>query len=146
MFGKKQEKLDYKLSSCCNPIPGDDVFGFVTINDGIKVHKTDCPNAISMRSNYAYRILNATWVDSSEALHFEATINITGLDSAGLTTEITKIIIESKVTNIKSISLSENAGIFKGSITVIVPNNDVLKNMIQNIKQIEGVEKVTRSA
>ena len=146
VFGKKQEKLDYKLSSCCNPIPGDDVFGFVTINDGIKVHKTDCPNAISMRSNYAYRILNATWVDSSEALHFEATINITGLDSAGLTTEITKIIIESKVTNIKSISLSENAGIFKGSITVIVPNNDVLKNMIQNIKQIEGVEKVTRSA
>lgn len=144
VFGKDKEKLDYKLATCCNPIPGDDVFGFVTINEGIKVHRTDCPNAISMRSNYAYRILPAQWIDSSAAMNFEATINITGLDSAGLTTEITKIIMESKVVNIRSISLSEDAGIFKGSITVIVPNNDILKKMIANIKKIEGIEKVTR--
>lgn len=144
VFGKDKEKLDYKLATCCNPIPGDEVFGFVTINEGIKVHKIDCPNAISMRSNYAYRILLASWIDSSTDLNFEATINITGLDSAGLTGEITRIIINSKAVNIRSISLSENAGIFKGSITVIVPNNDVLKRMINNIKKIEGVEKVTR--
>ncbi|MDR2221151.1 MAG: RelA/SpoT family protein [Flavobacteriaceae bacterium] len=144
VFGKDKEKLDYKLATCCNPIPGDDVFGFVTINEGIKVHKLDCPNAISMRSNYAYRVMPAYWVNSSTDLNFEATINITGLDSAGLTTEITKIIMESKAVNIRSISLSENAGIFKGSITVIVPNNDILKRMILNIKKIEGVEKVTR--
>ncbi|TDS56899.1 RelA/SpoT family protein [Myroides indicus] len=144
VFGKNKEKLDYKLATCCNPIPGDDVFGFVTINEGIKVHKTDCPNAISMRSNYAYRIIPAYWVDSSTAVNFEATINITGLDSAGLTTEITKIIMDSKVVNIRSISLSENAGIFKGSITVIVPNNEILKKMMANIKKIHGVEKVTR--
>ncbi|MTG97150.1 MULTISPECIES: RelA/SpoT family protein [Myroides] len=144
VFGKEKEKLDYKLATCCNPIAGDDVFGFVTINEGIKVHRTDCPNAISMRSNYAYRIMNAQWVDSSTAANFEATINITGLDSAGLTTEITKIIMESKVSNIRSISLSEDAGIFKGSITVIVPNNDILKKMINNIKKIEGIEKVSR--
>lgn len=144
VFGKEKEKLDYKLATCCNPIPGDDAFGFVTINEGIKVHKTDCPNALSMRSNYAYRIIQATWVDSKEAMNFEATINITGMDSAGLTGDITRIIIESKVINIRSISLSENAGIFKGSITVIVPNNDVLKKMMGNLKKIEGVEKVTR--
>ena len=144
VFGKDKEKLDYKLATCCNPIPGDDVFGFVTINEGIKVHKTDCPNAISMRSNYAYRIMQAHWVASSTSLNFEATINITGLDSAGLTTEITKIIMESKAVNIRSIALSENAGLFKGSITVIVPNNDILKKMIANIKKIEGVDKVTR--
>ncbi|WP_121966387.1 bifunctional (p)ppGpp synthetase/guanosine-3',5'-bis(diphosphate) 3'-pyrophosphohydrolase [Myroides sp. N17-2] len=144
VFGKEKEKLDYKLATCCNPIPGDDAFGFVTINEGIKVHKTDCPNAISMRSNYAYRIIQASWVDSKEAMNFEATINITGMDSAGLTGDITRIIIESKVINIRSISLSENAGIFKGSITVIVPNNDVLKKMMGNLKKIEGVEKVTR--
>ncbi|MDM1044500.1 bifunctional (p)ppGpp synthetase/guanosine-3',5'-bis(diphosphate) 3'-pyrophosphohydrolase [Myroides sp. 1354] len=144
VFGKDKEKLDYKLATCCNPIPGDDVFGFVTINEGIKVHKTDCPNAISMRSNYAYRIMQAHWVASSTSLNFEATINITGLDSAGLTTEITKIIMESKAVNIRSIALSENAGLFKGSITVIVPNNDILKKMITNIKKIEGVDKVTR--
>ncbi|MCS4238397.1 bifunctional (p)ppGpp synthetase/guanosine-3',5'-bis(diphosphate) 3'-pyrophosphohydrolase [Myroides odoratus] len=144
VFGKDKEKLDYKLATCCNPIPGDDVFGFVTINEGIKVHKTDCPNALSMRSNYAYRIMQAHWVASSTSLNFEATINITGLDSAGLTTEITKIIMESKAVNIRSIALSENAGLFKGSITVIVPNNDILKKMITNIKKIEGVDKVTR--
>ncbi|MBB1140909.1 bifunctional (p)ppGpp synthetase/guanosine-3',5'-bis(diphosphate) 3'-pyrophosphohydrolase [Myroides sp. WP-1] len=144
VFGKDKEKLDYKLATCCNPIPGDDVFGFVTINEGIKVHKTDCPNAISMRSNYAYRIMQASWIASSSSLNFEATINITGLDSAGLTTEITKIIMESKAVNIRSIALSENAGLFKGSITVIVPNNDILKKMITNIKKIEGVDKVTR--
>ncbi len=144
VFGKDKEKLDYKLATCCNPIPGDDVFGFVTINEGIKVHKTDCPNSLSMRSNYAYRVLVANWIASSESLNFEATINITGLDSAGLTTEITKIIMESKAVNIRSISLSENAGLFKGSITVIVPNNDILKRMITNIKKIEGVDKVTR--
>ena len=144
VFGKDKEKLDYKLATCCNPIPGDDVFGFVTINEGIKVHKTDCPNAISMRSNYAYRIMQAHWIASSTSFNFEATINITGLDSAGLTTEITKIIMESKAVNIRSIALSENAGLFKGSITVIVPNNDILKKMIANIKKIEGVDKVTR--
>ncbi|MEC4117064.1 RelA/SpoT family protein [Myroides phaeus] len=144
VFGKDEEKLNYKLATCCNPIPGDDVFGFVTINEGIKVHKTDCPNAISMRSNYAYRIIPAKWVDSQTAMNFEATINITGLDSAGLTTDITKIIMESKVVNIRSISLSENAGLFKGSITVIVPNNDVLKKMMMNIKKIEGIDKVSR--
>lgn len=144
VFGKEKEKLDYKLATCCNPIPGDNVFGFITINEGIKVHKTDCPNSLSMRSNYAYRIITANWIASTDSVNFEATINITGLDSAGLTTEITKIIMESKAANIRSISLSENAGLFKGSITVIVPNNDVLKRMITNIKKIEGVDKVTR--
>ncbi len=144
VFGKDKEKLDYKLATCCNPISGDNVFGFVTINDGIKVHRTDCPNAISLRSNYAYRILQAQWIDASSAMNFEATINIIGLDSAGLTSEITKIIMESNVVNIRSISLSEDAGIFKGSITVIVQNNEILKKMMANIKKIGGIEKVTR--
>lgn len=144
VFGKEKEKLDYKLASCCNPIPGDEVFGFVTINEGIKVHRADCPNAISLQSNYAYRILQAQWVDSSKE-NFEATIKITGLDSIGLTTQITKIITNSMGVNIKSISLSENAGIFNGQITVIVPNNTILKKMILNIKKIEGVDKVLRS-
>ncbi len=144
LFGKEKEKLDYKLASCCSPIPGDEVFGFITINEGIKVHKSDCSNAISMQSNYAYRIIAAQWVDSSKE-NFEATINITGLDSIGLTSQITKVITDSMSVNIKSISLSENAGIFNGQITVIVPNNTLLKKMILNIKKIEGVDKVTRS-
>lgn len=143
VFGKDNEKLDYKLANCCNPIPGDDVFGFVTINEGIKVHRKDCPNAISLQSNYAYRIINAQWIDSSKE-NFEATIKITGLDSIGLTGEITRVISNNMTVNIKSISLSENAGIFNGQITITVPNNALLKKLMVNIKKIEGVDKVTR--
>lgn len=143
VFGKDEEKLDYKLSSCCNPIPGDKVFGFVTINEGIKVHKTDCPNAISLRSNYAYRIIPAKWIDSSQQ-EFKATLKITGMDSLGLTNELTKVISNNMQVNIRSISLSSNAGIFNGQIAVVVPNNIVLKKLIDNIKKVDGIDKVTR--
>lgn len=143
VFGKEQDKLDYKLSSCCNPIPGDDVFGFVTINEGIKVHKKDCPNAISLQSNYAYRIIQAKWIDSSQQ-DFKAILNITGMDTLGLTNELTKVISNNMNVNIQSISLSGDAGIFNGQIVVIVQNNTILKRLIENIKKIDGIDKVTR--
>ncbi|MCV9930897.1 RelA/SpoT family protein [Flavobacterium sp. LS1R47] len=143
VFGTEHDKLDYKLSPCCNPIPGDDVFGFVTINEGIKVHKKDCPNAIGMQSNYAYRIMTAKWIDSSQE-EFKAIINITGMDVLGLTNQLTKVISNNMNVNIQSISLSTDAGIFHGQIAVIVRNNSILKKMINNIKKIDGVEKVTR--
>ena len=143
VFGIDQDKLDYKLSSCCNPIPGDTVFGFVTINEGIKVHKKDCPNAISLQSNYAYRIILAKWIDSSQQ-DFKATLEITGMDTLGLTNELTKVISNNMHVNIQSISLSGEAGIFNGQVAVIVPNNAVLKKLIENIKKIDGVDKVTR--
>ena len=143
VFGVEQDKLDYKLSTCCNPIPGDPVFGFVTINEGIKVHKRDCPNAISMQSNYAYRIMQAKWIDSSQQ-DFKAILEITGMDSLGLTNELTRVISNNMHVNIQSISLSGEAGIFNGTLAVIVPNNTILKKLIDNIKKIDGVDKVTR--
>ncbi|MFV8346831.1 RelA/SpoT family protein [Flavobacterium sp. ZB4P13] len=143
VFGKEHDKLDYKLSPCCNPIPGDDVFGFVTINEGIKVHKKDCPNAIGMQSNYAYRIMTAKWIDSSQE-EFKAIINITGMDVLGLTNQLTKVISNNMHVNIQSISLSTDAGIFHGQVAVIVRNNTILKKMINNIKKIDGIDKVTR--
>ena len=143
VFGKDEEKLDYKLASCCTPIPGDNVFGFVTINEGIKIHKVDCPNAISLRSNYAYRILQAKWIDSS-VQEFNATLMIKGIDGLGLTNELTRVISNEMNVNIQSISLSSNAGIFNGQITVIVSNNHVLNRLIDNIKSIDGVETITR--
>lgn len=143
VFGTEHDKLDYKLSQCCNPIPGDDVFGFVTINEGIKVHKKDCPNAIGMQSNYAYRIMSAKWIDSSQE-EFKAIINITGMDVLGLTNQLTKVISNNMSVNIQSISLSTDAGIFHGQIAVIVKNNTILKKMINAIKKVDGVDKVTR--
>lgn len=143
VFGEAEEKLDYKLASCCNPIPGDEVFGFVTINEGIKVHKKNCPNAISLQSNYAYRIMQAKWIDSSTQ-DFDVTLKILGIDEMGLTNELTKVISNNMAINIRSIALSSEAGVFKGEIKVSVPNNHVLQKLINNIKSVKGVDKITR--
>ncbi len=143
VFGVEQDRLDYKLSACCNPIPGDEVFGFVTINEGIKVHKRDCSNAISLQSNYAYRIMPAKWIDSSQE-EFKATLKITGMDTLGLTNELTKVISNNMHVNIQSIALNGEAGIFNGQVTVVVKNSTILKKLIDNIKKIDGIDKVTR--
>ena len=143
VFGFEHDKLDYTLSGCCNPIPGDEVFGFVTINEGIKVHKKDCPNAISLQSNYAYRIMQAKWIDSSQQ-EFKAILKITGMDTLGLTNQLTKVISNNMHVNIQSIALNGEAGIFNGQVAVIVQNNTILKRLIENIKKIDGIDKVTR--
>ncbi|POS01097.1 GTP pyrophosphokinase [Flavobacterium croceum DSM 17960] len=143
VFGRENDRLDYKLSNCCNPIPGDDVFGFVTINEGIKVHKKDCPNAISLQSNYAYRIMQAKWIDSTQQ-EFKAILKITGMDTLGLTNELTRVISNQMHVNIQSISLSGDAGIFNGQVTVVVQNNTILKKLIENIRKIDGIDKVSR--
>ncbi|WCO00747.1 RelA/SpoT family protein [Psychroserpens ponticola] len=143
VFGKEEEKLDYKLSTCCNPIPGDPVFGFLTINEGIKVHKKNCPNALSMRSNYAYRIMQAKWIDSSHQ-EFAAQITLSGIDNLGLVNNITKEISSNMHVNMKSINFDTDGGIFSGKINVVVTNNTMLKKLMDNLKKINGIDKVTR--
>jgi GTP pyrophosphokinase len=143
VFGKEEEKLDYKLSNCCNPIPGDDVFGFLTINEGIKVHKKNCPNALSLQSNYAYRIMAAKWIDSTQQ-EFTAVIKLTGIDNLGLVNDVTKVISGTMHVNMKSISFESDGGIFSGKITVVVKNNNLVKTLMDRIKKINGIEKVHR--
>ncbi len=143
VFGPEQDKLEYKLSACCNPIVGDDVFGFLTINEGIKVHKKDCPNSLSLQSNYAYRVIKAKWIDSSQQ-EFKAVLTITGMDFLGLTNELTKVISSNMNINIQSISLTTEAGLFNGKVAVIVKNNTILEKMMAKIRKIEGIDKVTR--
>ncbi|WP_292943778.1 RelA/SpoT family protein [Olleya sp. UBA1516] len=143
VFGKEEEKLDYKLANCCNPIPGDAVFGFITINDGIKVHKKNCPNAISLQSNYAYRIIQARWIDSSQQ-EFAAQIILSGIDNLGLVNHITKVISSNMHVNMNSISFQSDDGIFKGKINVIVRNKSMLKKLMDNLKKLNGIDKVTR--
>ncbi|MFD0991080.1 RelA/SpoT family protein [Mariniflexile jejuense] len=143
VFGKEQEKLDYKLANCCNPIPGDDVFGFLTVSEGIKVHKKNCPNALSLQSNYAYRIMPAKWVDSTQQ-EFLAQISITGIDHIGLVNDVTKVISENMHVNMKSISFESEGGIFSGKINLVVKNNTLLKKLLEKLKKINGIDKVTR--
>ncbi|WP_055448878.1 RelA/SpoT family protein [Lacinutrix mariniflava] len=144
VFGKEEETLDYKLATCCNPIPGDSVFGFLTINEGIKVHKKNCPNALSLQSNYAYRIMLAKWIDSSKQEYY-ANINLSGIDNLGLVNDITKVISENMHVNMTSISFQSNHGVFSGKINVSVKNKTLLKKLIDNLKKINGIEKVTRA-
>lgn len=143
VFGKEEERLNYKLAQCCNPIPGDDVFGFVSVNDGIKVHKKNCPNAISLQSNYAYRIISAKWIDSSQE-EFSVDIQLTGIDNMGLVKDITKIISENMHVNMRNLNFSADGGTFKGKIILVVKNNNILKRLMNNLKQVEGIDKVTR--
>lgn len=143
VFGKEEEKLNYTLANCCNPIPGDKVFGFLTINDGIKIHKKNCPNAVSLQSNYAYRILQAKWIDSSQQV-YTSQITLSGIDNLGLVNDITKLISENMHVNMKSISFSSDDGVFTGKITVQVKNQAMLKKLIDKLKDINGIDKVTR--
>ena len=143
VFGKDEQTLDYTLAVCCNPIAGDAVFGFTTINDGIKVHKKNCPNALSMQSNYAYRIIQAKWIDSSKQEYY-ANILLSGIDNLGLVNHITKVISENMHVNMTSISFQSNDGIFSGKINVSVKNKTLLKKLMDNLKKINGIDKVSR--
>jgi len=143
VFGKDEEKLPYKLSPCCNAIAGDEVFGFISINDGIKVHKKNCPNAISLQSNYAYRIIVSNWIDSSQE-EFVAEIALNGLDNLGLVSNITKVISNQMNVNMRAINFNTDGGTFSGKIKVVVKNSDTLKKLVGNLKHINGIEKVSR--
>ena len=144
VFGKEEEKLDYKIANCCNPIPGDPVFGFITVNDGLKVHKNNCPNALSMQANYAYRIMKAKWVDSSQEEH-SSDLLITGIDQIGLVNEVTKIISTHMHVNIKKISFETDDGVFEGKVTVVVKNKKTIDKLVENIKKVNGIEQVKRA-
>lgn len=143
VFGNEEEKLNYKLSTCCNPIPGDMVFGFLSIKEGIKIHKKVCPNALSLRSNYAYRIMSARWIDSSQQV-FRAIVKITGIDRLGLVNSITKVVSENMNVNIKSIKFDTNSELFNGEISVEVNNNNFVIKLMERLQKINGIEKVFR--
>lgn len=143
VFGKEREELPYTLSPCCHPIAGDKVFGFVTINEGIKVHKNNCSNAVSLQSNYAYRIVPAWWIDSSEQ-EFTAEMVLTGFDQKGLVNEVTRVIANNTFVDIKKINFYTNEELFQGVLTVRVNNKDNLKRLKQQLMKINGIEKVSR--
>ena len=143
VFGKEREELQYKLSPCCNPIAGDKVFGFVTINEGIKVHQYNCSNAVSLQSNYAYRIVPAWWIDSGEQ-EFTAELVLHGIDQQGLVNQVTRVISNSMNVDIKKINFQTEEELFKGTLTMRVNNKQTLKKLKQRLLKITGIEKVAR--
>jgi len=143
LIGEDLQKIDYTLAACCNPIPGDDVFGFVTVNEGIKIHRTNCPNAAQLMANYGYRIVKAKWNGQKE-LTFLTGLHIIGIDDVGLINNITKVISNDFKVNMRSITVDTNDGIFDGSIKIFVNDKDHLDNLIKNLLEVKGVTGVTR--
>ena len=143
VFGNEEEKLEYILAKCCNPIAGDDVFGFVTINEGIKIHKKTCNNAVGLQSKFAYRILKAKWIDST-IQDYTSTIKISGIDNLGIVNQITKLISNTLNINIKKMSFDTVDNIFRGKITLKVKTKNILNDLIKRLKKINGIEKVVR--
>jgi len=143
VIGEKMEQLDYKLSPCCNPIPGDDVFGFITTDEGIKIHRVNCPNAVHLLSHYAYRVVKAKWVNE-HLLSFLAGIKVKGIDKLGLVNEITKVISNEHQVNMRSIKFDTEDGLFEGEIMVYVHDTKHLNRLIKNLKKVEGVTSVYR--
>ena len=143
LIGEDMQKIDYKLANCCNPIPGDDVFGFVTVSDGIQIHRTNCPNAAKLMANYGYRIVKAKWTNQQE-LAFLTGLRITGIDEVGLINQLTTVISNDFKVNIRSITVDSDNGIFEGTIMVYVNDTHHLDNLIRKLKMIKGISTVTR--
>ena len=144
IFGKDQESLKYSMANCCDPIPGDPVFGFVSVNDGIKVHKKDCPNSISLRSNYAYRVISAKWIDS-QSHEFNTKISLTGIDDIGIISQIAATISGLMNVNMNKLSFESNDGFFTGTISLEVKNKVILNKLLKSLKKIDGIDKVSRN-
>ena len=143
LIGEDMDKVDYKLAKCCNPIPGDDVFGFVTVNEGIKVHRTRCPNAPELLSNHGNRIVKAKWMSQQENA-FLVSLRIIGTDRVGLIRDVTGIISNELKVNMRSITIDTETGIFDGNIMLYVNNTRHLDQLIQKLEKVEDVIKVTR--
>lgn len=144
LIGDDFQKLDYTLAVCCNPIPGDDIFGFLTVNEGIKIHRTSCPNASKLMANYGYRILKAKWASSQIDHSFITGIRIIGIDDVGLVNKLTNVISQEFSVNIRSLSISSNEGIFEGNIMVNINNIDQLESLITRLQLVAGVTSVSR--
>lgn len=143
VFGKEKEPLAHSFANCCRPIPGDSVFGFITVNEGVKVHHNECPNALALQSNFAYRVIPAKWVDSS-AEKYNAILKLTGIDKKGLVNEVTKMISNNTSVNINKINFDSEDSFFTGEIHLSVPNKNILNKLVQNLSRVNGIDKIVR--
>ncbi len=137
--------IDFKLAKCCNPIYGDEVFGFVTISGGIKIHRKNCPNAAQMMERFGYRIVKARWAGKSSGSQYPITLRIVGHDDIGIVTNITSIINKEEGTLLRSIGIDSNDGLFSGTLTIMVGDTSKLETLVKKLKAVKGVKQVIRS-
>jgi GTP pyrophosphokinase len=143
IIGEDFKGFEYQLAKCCNPIPGDKIFGFITISNGIKIHRFTCPNAVHLMSKLAYRCLKAKW-EGEQLIERIAAIRIVGIDQLGMVNRLTEIISKQNHVNMKSISFETNDGVFEGRIKVLVYDTAQLEQLTRKFEEVEGVQRVTR--
>lgn len=143
LIGEDMDVVDYILAKCCNPIPGDDVFGFVTVNEGIKIHRTSCPNALELLSNHGNRVIKARWTSQQE-IAFLAGLQLLGTDRVGMISDLTQLISKDLEVNMRSITVDSDEGVFEGTIKLYVNSTEHLDTLIQKLKKVEGIIKVSR--
>lgn len=144
IIDNKVDSLDYKLAKCCNPIFGDPIFGFVTISEGVKIHRSNCPNAEQMISKYGYRIVNARWTSNDGSTQYQADIRVVGIDDIGLLSRISDLLSRDLKVNMRSISFDTNDGMFEGRISLFVKDNAHLDNLLVRLKKVKGVLSASR--
>ncbi|WP_294629508.1 RelA/SpoT family protein [uncultured Bacteroides sp.] len=137
--------LEFKLAKCCHPIYGDDVFGFVTISGGIKIHRKDCPNANQMHERFGYRIVKARWAGKSEGTQYPITLRVVGHDDIGIVTNITSIISKENGITLRSIGIDSHDGLFSGTLTIMVGDTGRLETLIKKLRTVKGVKQVSRN-
>ncbi len=143
LIGEDMDVVEYKLAKCCTPIPGDEVFGFVTVNEGIKIHRTTCPNATELLANHGNRVIKAKWTSQHEVA-FLTGLKVIGTDRVGLINDVSKVISEELKVNMSSLSFKTDQGIFSGEIMLYVNDTRHLEMLIEKLEKVEGVVKVSR--
>lgn len=135
---------DYKLANCCKPVFGDDIFGFVTVGEGVKIHRTNCPNARQLREKYSYRIIEARWYNPDEQAEYLSELKITGEDKLGMVNRITDVVSGEIRVNMQSINFSSSGGVFTGYLVVHVTNNSVLDTLVNKLRKVPDIDRVIR--
>ena len=143
LIDKNVDNVDYKFARCCNPVYGDDIIGFVSIGEGIKVHRRGCKNAIELMRRYPYRIVKTQWTNEG-ATSYQTVLNLMGKDDPAIITKITELIAKAPHTQLRGISVNSAEGIFEGQVTVLIDNTEHLEQLISRLKHISGVMKVSR--
>ncbi len=143
IFGESSDRIVYNLANCCKPIPGDDVFGFITTGKGLTIHRTNCPNAAKLLANYGHRVVKTKWAKNKE-ISFLTGLKIVGLDDVGVVNKITSLISGDLRINIAALTIEAKEGLFKGNIKLYVHDREELETLVQSLKNLPGIESVER--